>query len=104
MFLSTLLQQLLQQRLKSKRWAGEHPEFHLQMVTKQCGAEGIRTPDLRRAKAAQYIARGFWSLQNTCKLPYLLGGALLKVSGVLLRLLHGCYTRVALQRRALHMH
>jgi hypothetical protein len=31
-------------------------------------------------------------LQNSCKLPYLLIGAFLKVSGDLLRLLHGCCT------------
>jgi hypothetical protein len=31
------------------------------------GAEGSRTPDLRRAKAARYFAGPFRSLQNTCK-------------------------------------
>jgi hypothetical protein len=31
------------------------------------GAEGIRTPDLRRAKAARYFAGDFWRLQNACK-------------------------------------
>src|SRR5215217_1299550 len=56
------------------------------------GAEGIRTPDLRRAKAARYFAGAFRSLQNSCKSPYLLFGALLKVSGYLLGLLHGCCT------------
>ena len=38
-------------------------------------------------------AGGFWSLQNACKSPYLLYGAVLKVSGDLLGLLHGCCTR-----------
>jgi hypothetical protein len=42
--------------------------------------------------AARYFARGFWSLQNACKLPYLPIGAFLKVSGDLLGLLHGCRT------------
>ena len=56
------------------------------------GAEGIRTPDLRRAKAAQYFASGFWSLQNSCKSAYFLLDAFPEFSGDLLGLLHGCCT------------
>src|SRR5215211_3494248 len=57
------------------------------------GAEGVRTPDLRRAKAARYFARGFWSLQNACKLLYFCFDAILSMSGDLLGLPHGCCTR-----------
>ena len=31
------------------------------------GAEVIRTPDLRRAKAVRYIAGDIWTLRNSCK-------------------------------------
>src|SRR5215207_1235933 len=57
-------------------------------------AEGIRTLDLRRAKAALYFSEPFWSLQNSCKSAYFLYNALPKFSGCSLRLLHGC--RIAL--------
>src|SRR5215218_936689 len=56
------------------------------------GAEGVRTPDLRRAKAARYFARGFWSLQNACKWQYFCVDAFPSISGDLLGLLHGCCT------------
>jgi hypothetical protein len=56
------------------------------------GAEGIRTPDLRRAKAARYSAGAFWSLQNPCKQPYSRVKAFHSISGDLLGLLHGCCT------------
>ena len=54
------------------------------------GAEGIRTSDLRRAKAAPYFAGPFWRLQICCKSLYFRHNAFLKFSGHLLRLLHGC--------------
>jgi hypothetical protein len=56
----------------------------------ESGAEGIRTPDLRRAKAVSYFARGFWSLQNPCKWALFRVIAFLSISGDLLVLLHGC--------------
>ena len=56
------------------------------------GAEGIRTPDLRRAKAARYFAGAFWRLQNSCKSRFSCEEVLLKLSGHLLGLLHGCCT------------
>ena len=45
------------------------------------GAEGIRTPDLRRAKAARYFAGVFSSLQNRCKRAYFLHDAFPELSG-----------------------
>src|SRR5918998_1863235 len=57
------------------------------------GPDETRTRNLRHAKAAQYFARGFSSLQNACKSSYLLIDALLKASGVSLGLLHGCCTK-----------
>src|SRR5215213_6874065 len=59
----------------------------------QSGAEGIRTPDLRRAKAARCFAASFRSMQNRCKQLYFRDDAFLCISGVLLGLLHGCCTR-----------
>jgi hypothetical protein len=52
------------------------------------GAEGIRTPDLRRAKAASYFAGPFWSLQNSCKYACYSNNAFPEFLGHLLRLLH----------------
>ena len=65
--------------------------FYLQIRTFLVEPRGFE-PLTSAAKAARYFARGFWSLQNACKSPYLLVGAFLKVSGYLLRLLHGCCT------------
>src|SRR5215218_7187244 len=61
------------------------------LANNRSGAEGIRTPVLRCAKAARYFARGIWSLQNAYKLPYLPIGAFLNVSGDSLGLLHRRY-------------
>ncbi len=41
--------------------------YPLNYAAKGGGAEGIRTPDLRRAKAARHFAESFWSLQKSCK-------------------------------------
>ena len=66
--------------------------FYLQTSTFLSGAEGIRTPDLRRAKAVRWFAKGFWSLQNTCKRADSRENALLQFSGYHPGLLHGCCT------------
>jgi hypothetical protein len=55
------------------------------------GAEGIRTPDLRRAKAARWFAGAFWSLQNACTLPRFCVDAFPGISGDLPGLLHRPY-------------
>jgi hypothetical protein len=62
--------------------------FYLQMMLFQSGAEGSRTPDLRRAKAARYCSRAFRSLQNRCKRAHFLHDTFPKLSGHLLGLLH----------------
>src|SRR5829696_5487702 len=89
MFLSVLLHL----DVVSNRKSCSRLRFILQIATFFSGAEEIRTPDLRRAKAARYFARGFWSLQNACKSSCFPIDAFLKVSGYLLGLLHGCCTR-----------
>jgi hypothetical protein len=61
------------------------------MQTSKSGAEGIRTPDLRRAKAARYSAGDFWSLQNPCKSPCFCIDAFPSIAEDLLGLLHRCY-------------
>src|SRR5215208_6162639 len=62
--------------------------FTCKSAYSESGAEGIRTPDLRRAKAAQYFSHDFWSLQNSCKQAYFLDFAFPEQSGHSLRLLH----------------
>src|SRR5918995_5143041 len=64
--------------------------FYLQICKFLSGAEGIRIPDLRRAKAARCFAASFQSMQNRCKQLYFCDDAFLCISGVLLGLLHGC--------------
>lgn len=44
--------------------------FICKRTTLVSGADGIRTPDLHRAKAARYIAGAFWRLQICCKQRY----------------------------------
>src|SRR4028118_1368894 len=56
------------------------------------GAEGIRPPDLRRAKAARHFSEPFRSLQNSCKQAHFCSIAFPGISGDLLGLLHGCCT------------
>ncbi len=56
------------------------------------GAGGMRTPDLRRAKATRHFAGPLRSLQNSCKQAYFYSIAFPVVSGGLLGLLHGCCT------------
>jgi hypothetical protein len=51
-----------------------------------------RTSDLCRVKAVRLFARGFWSLQNSCKSPYFYIDAFPSVSEDLPGLLHGCCT------------
>src|SRR5215212_11755095 len=89
MFLSVLLHL----DVVSNRKSCSRLRFILQIATFFSGAEGVRTPDLRRAKAARYFARGFWSLQNACKLLYFCFDAILSMSGDLLGLRHDCCTR-----------
>jgi hypothetical protein len=60
-----------------------------------CGAEGFRTPDLRRAESARYLATNFWGLRNSCKYAYSSHNAFLRLSGRSLGLLHGCCTKRA---------
>ena len=57
------------------------------------GAEGIRPPDLRRAKATRDSPAGFWALQNLCKSAYLLHNAFPELSGHWLGLLHTEHAR-----------
>ena len=64
------------------------------------GAEGIRTPDLRRAKAARYFAGRFSSVQNACKLSCFRVDTFPSISGDLLGLLHGCCTCLGNKRKA----
>jgi hypothetical protein len=64
------------------------------------GAEGIRTPDLRRAQAARYFAGRFSSVQNACKLSCFRVDTFPSISGDLLGLLHGCCTCLGNKRKA----
>jgi hypothetical protein len=75
-------------RRNSSPRCGEFARMFLEL------SRGDSNPRPPPAEAAQYFARGIWSLQNTCKTPYLLIGTFLKVSGDSLGLLHGCCTRV----------
>jgi hypothetical protein len=52
------------------------------------GAEGLRTPDLRRAESARYLATNFWGLRNSCKYAYSSHNAFFRLSGHPLGLLH----------------
>ena len=78
----------------SSRALCHHPRFTCKSAYFVSGAEGIRTPDLRRAKAARYFAGLFRRLQNCCKCKYLAYYAFPKLSGDLLGLLHGCCTKL----------
>jgi hypothetical protein len=65
-----------------------NPDFPCKTATSWSRAEGIPTPDLRRAKAAPYSAGPFWRVQNSCKQQYFLDNIFLRYSGDLLGLLH----------------
>jgi hypothetical protein len=62
--------------------------FTCKFLYSKSGAEGIRTPDLRRAKAARHFVGPFRRLQNSCKQGHFYSIAFPGISGDSPRLLH----------------
>jgi hypothetical protein len=71
--------------------------FTYKFLYSKSGAEGIRTPDFRRAKAARHFAGPFRSLQNSRKQAHFYSIALPDISEDLPGLLHGCCTTLPIR-------
>ena len=66
--------------------------FSCKTLFSKSGAEGIRTPDLRRAKADSYCYGCSLLFKNSCKQAYSILCIVVSVRRCLSGLLHGCCT------------